>query len=603
MATVDHLVTKASLDASDYRRGAKKVEQSTDKMKRKIDGTTSSTNKFSKSLSRLAAGGAIAAFAVAIGKASTAGLNFASAIEESQAKSEVVFGRSLPRVREELRRFARDVGRSEHELEGFAATLQDTFVPLGFARDKAADLSLHVTKLATDLASFNNKADADVVRDLQSALVGNYETLKKYGVIINQTTLKQAALSKGITQNINDISQLDKALLILDQVDASTRDAQGDSKRTEDSFANRQKKLGAEFGRLVNEVFAPSLSAASDALNLFAGHLGKAADNLAKKRKDDIKHGRVHLSEVLGTAPGSAENDLPWLELRKEGIEEAIDRRLGKHGLAAKALSPSLKDSNTELQMINKWIDYHKFQVGPYEYGKRYGEGGPGRPQPTFFEGKRVGFQGRGEGGPGRPFPDGTIMHEGSGSRTSKQHPLSTPRTSIPDVSEQITEATPAVEALASAFDDLGDRASSAFAQMYSEGKINFDKLEDIGKDFLKNMLASHIKMAVLNPLSNSILGAFGAPSSAMLPTYKAHGGPISRDKPYIVGERGPEMIVPKESGTVLNHSKLGGMGGQKIVVNAPIQYVGDVDMKIDARLKNVLPSYIGAIIGAQADR
>ena len=33
-------------------------------------------------------------------------------------------------------------------------------------------------------------------------------------------------------------------------------------------------------------------------------------------------------------------------------------------------------------------------------------------------------------------------------------------------------------------------------------------------------------------------------------------GGPISAEKPYLVGEEGPELIVPKISGTVINNAK-----------------------------------------------
>ena len=46
------------------------------------------------------------------------------------------------------------------------AGLQDTFVPLGIARDEAAELSKSLVTLAVDVASFNNTADADVITGL-----------------------------------------------------------------------------------------------------------------------------------------------------------------------------------------------------------------------------------------------------------------------------------------------------------------------------------------------------------------------------------------------------------------------------------------------------
>ena len=46
----------------------------------------------------------------------------------------------------------------------------------------------------------------------------------------------------------------------------------------------------------------------------------------------------------------------------------------------------------------------------------------------------------------------------------------------------------------------------------------------------------------------------------------KANGGPVSGGSPYIVGERGPELFVPSNSGTVVPNNALG--GNVSIVVN-----------------------------------
>ena len=83
-------------------------------------------------------------------------VNLASDIEEMQGKSKVVFGEFRDQVVSDLEAFGDAVGRSTFELEGMASSIQDTFVPMGFARGAAADLSVELTKLAVDVASFNN---------------------------------------------------------------------------------------------------------------------------------------------------------------------------------------------------------------------------------------------------------------------------------------------------------------------------------------------------------------------------------------------------------------------------------------------------------------
>ena len=47
----------------------------------------------------------------------------------------------------------------------------------------------------------------------------------------------------------------------------------------------------------------------------------------------------------------------------------------------------------------------------------------------------------------------------------------------------------------------------------------------------------------------------------------KAMGGPVTAGRPYLIGERGPELMVPKQSGTITpNHA----LGGGATVINAP---------------------------------
>jgi hypothetical protein len=52
----------------------------------------------------------------------------------------------------------------------------------------------------------------------------------------------------------------------------------------------------------------------------------------------------------------------------------------------------------------------------------------------------------------------------------------------------------------------------------------------------------------------------------------KAEGGDVSGSNSYMVGERGPELFVPKTSGTIIPNNQLGSaMGNQpQVVYNGP---------------------------------
>jgi hypothetical protein len=174
----------------------------------------------------------------------------ASDTEEINSKFSAVFKELTEQADAWAISFAESVGRSNLEIKTFLATLQDTFVPLGFARDKAKEMSETMTKLAVDIASFNNKADADVIRDLQSAIVGNTETVRKYGVIITQVTLGQELLNSGMAKNVKSATEAQKSQARLNIIQRSTTDAQGDAIRTAAGYANQVKRLQANLTNL-----------------------------------------------------------------------------------------------------------------------------------------------------------------------------------------------------------------------------------------------------------------------------------------------------------------------------------------------------------------
>ena len=76
--------------------------------------------------------------------------------------------------------------------------------------------------------------------------------------------------------------------------------------------------------------------------------------------------------------------------------------------------------------------------------------------------------------------------------------------------------------------------------------------------------------------LQRSILGLFGnmfnfstTPMNDIQGTvmYAANGGPVGRRNPYMVGERGPELFVPNQSGNIIPNHDLAGIGGGSTTV------------------------------------
>ena len=282
-----------------------KLAKVQDKLENQLKQSTSASNKFAQSqhlvnhrMSSNTKGANIMAGAFATLRNKLLLASFATTIaakplfelikaqsdaEEIANKFNVVFGNQANIVREWANALGTSVGRANSELEFMLSTLQDTFVPLGFSREAATLLSTSLTKLALDVASFNNKADADVIRDFQSALVGNHETVRKYGIVLTEASLKAEALSSGIISIERELTSSEKVQARLNILYAGSKDAIGDLDRTQDSFANTLKRFNAEVLLARQELGEKLMPVARDLLVVMSGLVNHFKDTAVIK--------------------------------------------------------------------------------------------------------------------------------------------------------------------------------------------------------------------------------------------------------------------------------------------------------------------------------
>ena len=102
------------------------------------------------------------------------------------------------------------------------------------------------------------------------------------------------------------------------------------------------------------------------------------------------------------------------------------------------------------------------------------------------------------------------------------------------------------------------------------------ESLQNIAGNVLQNIANELLRIFVINQAISALQGIFApkvpgidrlASFNAASAQYRAGGGPVSAGSSYIVGERGPEMFVPRSSGSVYPNDAMG-IGGANIVVN-----------------------------------
>lgn len=116
------------------------------------------------------------------------------------------------------------------------------------------------------------------------------------------------------------------------------------------------------------------------------------------------------------------------------------------------------------------------------------------------------------------------------------------------------------VEQLTGAARQLGLTFTSAFEDAVIGGKEASKVFQALAQDIARVAL----RKTVTEPLIGALLGTDKSPGllSGILGIFggaRANGGPIFPGSAYLVGERGPELVVPKSAGTVIPNGAIGG--------------------------------------------
>lgn len=95
----------------------------------------------------------------------------------------------------------------------YQAVFQNMATGFGIASDKAAIMSRALTQLGYDLATIFNVNYDVAMQKLESALAGQPRPMREWGFDMSETTLKLVALKHGIEENVEKMTQYEKAQL------------------------------------------------------------------------------------------------------------------------------------------------------------------------------------------------------------------------------------------------------------------------------------------------------------------------------------------------------------------------------------------------------
>ena len=182
---------------------------------------------------------------------------------------------------------------------------------------------------------------------------------------------------------------------------------------------------------------------------------------------------------------------------------------------------------------------------------------------------------------------------------------------------EQLKEI---VEELNETFEDAGKSISDAFGDSIAKGEDFRSAMKSIFQDVISQIISTITQILIIKPLIESLTNAlneyqkkskggislpsFGGGGVGGLISYVgsflgfANGGYTPPNKPYMVGERGAELFVPKTAGNIVPNNELS--GGVNVVQN--ISFSTGIVPTVRAEVLNLLPTLKQETINAVAE-
>ena len=138
------------------------------------------------------------------------------------------------------------------------------------------------------------------------------------------------------------------------------------------------------------------------------------------------------------------------------------------------------------------------------------------------------------------------------------------------------------------AVEDVAFKVQKTVSAMKKSAKASGKNIE-VGKRLYKKIIDDMIASGEIKKVGGVKLGGYQVVDSTLEPKPMAKGGPVQQGKPYLVGEQGPEIIIPHSSGDVLTNDD-SQIYAMLLAANPQLQKVSRV--RAQKIMRNRFPEY-----------
>ena len=255
-------------------RGLDKVSKSTKELDKDVKNSAKNNEQFAAGMSGLGATAIVGAAGLAAKSLldfSLSAIQAASSAQEAAGAFGTTFGGAAEQLNKQLAENANLFGLTTAEAQQLISVFGSVAQGIGFTQQESADLSSELFNLAGDIASFNNitAGAAPVLQAFRSALVGEREALKTYGIAITEAEVQTKAFEQTGKNSADALTRQEKALATSALIFERATVQIGNAKREEAGFAAQALIARSATQELREELGEELLPAAGEVLNLF----------------------------------------------------------------------------------------------------------------------------------------------------------------------------------------------------------------------------------------------------------------------------------------------------------------------------------------------
>ena len=344
-----------SLDNSGFEKGVKNIDKSFSGLKSSLSG-----------IGKLIAGAFAVGQVISFGKAC---IELGSNVAEVQNVVDVAFGEMTYKVEEFAASAIENFGMSTLAAKKTASNYMAMARGMNVAVGEATNMSLALTALSGDVASFYNITQEEAAYKLQSVFTGETEALKSLGVVMTQVNLQNYAMQHGMNSNIQSMTQAEQVALRYAYVTDALSLASGDFVRTQDSWANQTRILSMqwqEFMSLIGQALTTILLPLVKTLNSIVSALISMATAFASV-----------IAGIFGGEVQQVQQTQAAVSGVSSGISEAVDNQNALTD-ATKATNKEQAKSLASFDQINRLADDTSSSSGGGGGGSAGGAGASG---------------------------------------------------------------------------------------------------------------------------------------------------------------------------------------------------------------------------------